>query len=169
MAGEQLEFLSLILAGVLAYGIKIIIDRGVMTLLTPLLRRCHLTCLVRWVSRRSDTPDSGSDTPGDTPGDTWTTEVIGDGALIVGKPTSTTIRIPQMVRIGKDQDQGHGDPDGPPVRGQRATAETIRAWVVRQREHGWSRAETLAEGQQLFSVSESTMVRRYRDATGDLR
>jgi hypothetical protein len=165
MAGEQLEFLALVVAGVLAYGIKTVIDRGVMTLLTSILRRCHLTCMVRWVSRRSDTPDSGFDTPGDTPGDTWTTEVVGDGVLIVGKPASTTIRVPTMVRIGQDQD--HSDPDGPPARGQKATAETIRAWIIRQREHGWSRAEILADGQDLFAVSESTMVRRYRDAHGD--
>lgn len=165
--GQNLEFLSLILAGLMAYGIKRVIDRGVMTLLTPVLARCHLTCLVRWVSRRSDTPKNGSDTPGDTTGDTWTTEVIGDGALIVGRPTSTTIRIPTMVRFGDDVDQGHSDPDGPPVKGQKATAETIRSWITRQRSNGWSRSEILAEGQDLFAVSESTMVRRYRDVTGD--
>lgn len=163
MSGETLEFLALLAGCLLAYGIKRIIDKGVMTLLIPLLRRCHLNPLVRWVSWRSDTPKNGADTPTDTHADTWSTETLGDGALVIGKPMSTTIRVPHMVRIGEP-----GSPDGPPVATpgpEKATKDQIRSWVRMQRADGWTRARILTEGQTLFDVSEATMARRYREAT----
>lgn len=158
MSGETLEFLALLAGLLLAYGIKRIIDKGVMTLLTPLLDRCHLTSLVNRVSRRSDTPDSEGDTPTDTPPDT----VLGDDVLRIGHDRTTTIRIPTMVRIGEP-----GSPDGPPLPTsgpEKASPEAIRSWVRLRHSEGRTRAQILTEGQEIYGVSESTMVRRYREA-----
>lgn len=162
--GEQLELLALLLGALLAYGIKRIIDRGVMTLLTPLLRRCHLFPLVKRVSLMFDTPKSGADTlgdtPRDTPRDTYSEEVLGDGALIIGKSRDQVIRVPQMVQFGADHvDQAHAVPRPQ----ERATSAQIQSWIRLQRADGWTRAQILTEGQTVFGVSEATMTRRYRE------
>jgi hypothetical protein len=173
MGGENLELVALLLAPLVFsilryYVLERIADEGVGSLLTPLLRLPGVSLLVRWGVIRPDTLDSEggtdgdtpADTPADTPDDTWDHEELGGGAVLIDRPRERFIRVPQMV----DLSGGEQDPDGPPEQ-VRADPATVVAWVRRQRAAGWNRAEILAEGQELYGCSESTMVRRYRDAT----
>lgn len=172
--GQNLEFLSLFVAALLAYGLKRTIDtvseRGVMTLLTPLFARCHLTSLLRRGVSRNDTPKNRVDTPVDTQPDTY--DYDPNGALTVSRNPGSRVRlVSSRDRYAHNELNGHHDDqdqdqDGPPVRDQKATAAVICAWVKAQIDAGWTRAEILAEGQELYAVHESTMVRRYRDVTG---
>jgi hypothetical protein len=163
MTGQNLEFVALVAAGVFAWMIKRLVDAvlargGVMTLLTPVLARCHLT----WLVRGSVTP---ADTPETPPVDTPVTPFDPHGAVLVGgaeRTISVRDRYADVV-IGDDDDQVVTDQV--PTQRDRASRAEIAVWCARMSDRGWSRAEILSDGAETFGVSTSTMVRAYREAT----
>lgn len=138
-------------------------ERGLRATLTPLTRwwdRLVVTVQVRRGVSQSDTSDSEDDTPPDTPPDTQPDTLVAGGALIVGKPQTSRIQVPRMVTFSDES----GNTQELPVESS-ASSDLIIRWVATQIAKNVRRQDIISEGQTLFAVSESTMSRRYRDAT----